>query len=86
MESQRKDGRGHWPQGKRRHETKGIKKLISQVRSILRRRKGTTKKGMAREIGVDPHTIRRWLSGEDVPSEYNRRILTDWVVKNRTGS
>lgn len=56
---------GGWPKGVRRHGA-GSKRAIA----ILRRehRSGSSYRWLARMIGVDPHTVIKWISGRNYPS------------------
>jgi len=75
--SNRPDGRGHWPAGKRRNPTRGVRSLLASVRRVVKQR--TSLRRAAIGIEVDTRTLRRWLSGEDVPSEANQQAIRAWL-------
>ena len=55
--------KGHWPKGKRRNNPRGWSLLLERLRKYVNQRE--TKAATARSIGVDQHTLNRWLSGEE---------------------
>lgn len=72
--------RGHWPAGKRRHETPAewpdIKsRILRAVRAPdMRTRKSAREngprlslRGVAEFVGVHERTVRRWMRGIDIP-------------------
>lgn len=83
--SHRADGLGHWPAGKRRHEDVTTADERRRLREWFARHGqgvGPTRNphsipSAAAAIGVSPRTIRRWLSGEDVPDPHAWRRLLD---------
>lgn len=71
----RKDGRGHWPPGKRRSgiEPQERRSVIARIRIACDR--GLSLRAIAGVTGISDRTIRRWLSGEDHPlPEIARRV------------
>jgi DNA-binding XRE family transcriptional regulator len=89
MTSQRTDGRGHWPAGKRRHPDAGT---WSRTRLALtkflddhydRRYDGISQKQLARDLGVSDRTVRRWLKGEDRPDEETQAAIAQWLAEWR---
>lgn len=63
MQSQRADGRGHWPAGKRRHPpAPDVVRIIRHMRLF-----GLPWREIAELVGVDQRTIRNWVQGIDVP-------------------
>ena len=70
--SQRDDGRGHWPAGKRRNPAPDgvdLDRLMADVRRVIdsRRQAGASIKSLAVSLGVDVRTLRKWLSRDDNP-------------------
>lgn len=59
--------KGHWPAGKRRNNPRGWPLLLGRLKKYCEQRDSV--KGAARAIGVCDRTLRRWLTGEDVPGE-----------------
>lgn len=87
MKSARPDGRGHWPSGKRRNVDRGN---WSRVRMSLARfiddhwaAGKVSIRALADEIAVNDRTIRRWLSGEDRPSESAQEAIEQWLIERR---
>jgi|SRR5688572_33381738 len=95
LESQRKDGRGHWPAGKRRSSLgaqalSGILRLLQRMirdhtraeiacplcpedaRGVINKH---SRREIAREFRLSDRTVRRWLAGEDVPTEEHWRKI-----------
>lgn len=75
MKSNRKDGRGHWPRGKRRsrittHKLLHILKIVERAVE-----QGLSRRELARLARVDEHTVRRWISREDWPSERSVKMI-----------
>jgi IS30 family transposase len=67
MKSHRRDGRGHWPKGKRRSSIPPNvrRSIIRKIRIALD--KGLSRRTIAKEIARTPRTVGRWLRGEDFP-------------------
>jgi AraC-like DNA-binding protein len=74
MISARRDGRGHWPRGKRRG---------TQARNYVRalRALGLSWRDIAGQVGIDPRQLRRYLAGEDYASPARIRSLRRICVK-----
>ena len=82
--SQRSDGRGHWPSGRRRHsvDAKRLDAAMAGLRTLLatRRRWGAVSaRALAAHLGVSDRTVRRWLSGEDHPDGRTLYRIERWV-------
>jgi transposase-like protein len=67
--SNRADGLGHWPRGKRRSDidARTRRRALASIRRA-HVRDGHSLRSIARTIGVSDRTLRRWLAGEDHPS------------------
>lgn len=79
--SPRADGRGGWPTGKRRHPIGQWPATLARLRALLEQpRRGTvSRNALAKAIGVSEGTVRRWVSGEDVPSAKMQTAVRKWV-------
>lgn len=81
----RDDGRGHWPRGKRRNQPlpqRQINGLMRRLKNKLTpgaKTEGQSINQTAREIGVSDRTLRRWLAGEDNPSAAHLVLLQAWL-------
>lgn len=63
--------KGHWPLGKRRKPPTGVSVKGSLSASVRQRGLRAT----ARALGVDPRTVKRWMTAERYPdSEEVTRI------------
>jgi transcriptional regulator with XRE-family HTH domain len=78
--------------GVRQHpEPPDLPRLLAQIQEITRRaiRGGSvgpdprSRRELARHLGISDRTIRRWLSGEDVPPPAHIRALRKWVRDQR---
>jgi hypothetical protein len=57
---------GRWPKGKRRNDLPGWETTRKQLARIVAERISIAES--SRRIGVDSRSVRRWLSGQLVPS------------------
>lgn len=73
--SARRDGRGHWPAGKRRSDVEPLERRRAVVRLRAAIEKGESRRAIARAIGMSDRTVRRWLAGEDWPMAQSARRL-----------
>lgn len=75
MTSERRDGRGHWPAGKRRSRLPARERraLIRRVRLALDH--GESRRAIARKLRISDRTLGRWLKGEDFPMKAKRHAL-----------
>ena len=83
--SARRDGRGGWPIGKRRHPMGEWPATLERLVALLRdhaRRGVVSRNVLATAVGVQEGTVRRWVSGEDVPSPEMQREVKRWVAKH----
>lgn len=83
--------RGHWPRGKRRSDLTDAqlrawhllrKKLAIIVSANQRGVPGTLRRscrGLAEHCGVHDRSVRRWLSGEDVPTQACVEKMREWI-------
>ncbi len=62
-----KSKKGHWPAGRRRNNPRGWPLLLARLKKYVAQRASCNE--TARAIGVSDRTLRRWLSGEDLPGE-----------------
>ena len=81
--SARADGRGGWPTGKRRHSVGTWPATLARLRALLTqpRRGVVSRNAIAKAVGVSEGTVRRWVSGEDVPSAELQGAVKRWVGK-----
>ena len=82
--SARADGRGGWPVGKRRHPVGQWPATLARLRALLEqpRRGVISRNALAKSVGVSEGTVRRWVSGEDVPSVGMQGAVKRWVGKH----
>lgn len=68
----RKDGRGHWTPGKRRSDAsdKDVRRALAAIRRA-NERDNHSLRSIARTLGVNDRSVRRWLAGEDTPTAAN---------------
>ncbi len=89
MNSQRKDGRGHWPAGVSRSDmTPAQRKRWPRLRNKLRRTLAhpewgesplrASQRGLAAYIGVDARTVGRWLAGAKLPMAAHVAAIETW--------
>ena len=74
--------RGHWPKGKPRNEAvDGWPDLKRKINRLLRNpdRKGRSSRALARHCDVTDRSVRRWLSGEDVPAAEHVASMAMWL-------
>lgn len=76
VKSSRKDGRGHWPAGKRRSRlnARARNAFVLDLRRAVAR-KDSSIRSVARLLEVSDRTVRRWLSGEDWPMSEEIAVL-----------
>ena len=82
--SARRDGRGGWPAGKRRHPMGQWPDTLDRLLALLRdhaKRGVVSRNALAAAVGVREGTVRRWVSREDVPSPEMQRKVKRWVAK-----
>lgn len=90
-----RDGKpkGHWPRGKRRNGTDPASAAL--VLEAVRQKLGAQHTGaggaavhaarrisvraLAAAVGVNERTVRRWLSGEDMPPADRLLAVQSWV-------
>lgn len=87
MTSTRKDGRGHWPAGKRRNPDAGhwsrTRLALQQILDDHWRRGERSYAALAAELGVSDRAVRRWLSGTHRPHPDYQQLLATWVAEQR---
>ena len=81
--SARRDGRGGWPVGKRRHPVGTWTATLARLRALLTqpRRGVVSRNALAKSVGVSEGTVRRWVSAEDIPSPGMQAAVKRWVGK-----
>lgn len=83
MNSQRPDGRGHWPAGKYRHQDRvrwtRVRQRLARVLKKYPDPGRVSCRALAAEIGVSDRTVRRWLDGTDRPDPKYQRAVRDWL-------
>ena len=81
--------RGHWPLGKRRNtvDPTRLAAALDAVRQLLAvpRRGEVSVRALAGHVGVSDRTVRRWLSGEDLPPAGAVRRVEAWVRRHNSG-
>jgi hypothetical protein len=72
--SVRKDGRGHWPAGVRRHALQaGVLEALRIAQTSM------SLAQIAAVIGTDSRTVHRWVTGKNHPHPlFQERILRHW--------
>jgi len=86
MKSKRNDGMGHWPKGKRRNTVAGWSRTRLGLQRLLDnhyQRGVISIRALAADVGVSDRTVRRWLSGEDVPAAESAELVAAWVAEKR---
>jgi hypothetical protein len=85
--SSRRDGRGGWIKGKRRHADCGD---WSRIRISLcalindRWQMGViSARVLARDLDVSEKTVRRWMAGEDRPIPEMQEAVRQWIAEHR---
>jgi ribosome-binding protein aMBF1 (putative translation factor) len=73
MISERRDGRGHWPSGKRRSDITRAQhdRVLAVLRVLLGR--NWSRRRIAQRLAVSDRAVRRWLAGDDWPQETSAR-------------
>lgn len=76
MQSNRRDGRGHWPAGRRRSAIMPAARraLIRQLRLALDR--GISLRRLAEKHRVCDRTLRKWLTGEHFPMPWRAKRMS----------
>lgn len=78
--------RGHWPRGKRRNEPAAWwestrAKLLGIIeQNAANNRGGISYSGIAHAVSVNPRSVRRWATGEDIPPLETQRKIKQWVA------
>lgn len=87
------DARGHWPRGKRRHaesDTAITRAFLVVLRQFFRDADPHggggivhpgSRRSAAQVVGVSDRTLRRWLSGEDLPPAHALKALRRWYAQ-----
>jgi DNA-binding transcriptional regulator YiaG len=69
MQSQRTDGRGHWPAGKSKHAQPARGRALRECQALLRRlTRQELLRATARALNCSDRTLRRWRDGDKRPS------------------
>lgn len=88
MQSTRKDGRGHWPAGRRRNPDAGQwSRTRLALQSLLDEhwQQGVrSERAVAAALGVSPRSLGRWLAGSHRPHPDYQELLAAWVAEQRT--
>jgi len=81
------DRRGNWTKGKRRNEPgsdwarvrKRLERLLRDPqRKATEGLPGRSRAGLAAWLGVSDRAVRRWLSGEDMPSAESVAAMAEY--------
>lgn len=82
--SARRDGRGHWPTGKRRSplNASDVACVVTLVSRAIR--SGHSIRRVAKDIGVAQRTISRWIKREDWPTLASANKVRAWGRAMRT--
>jgi hypothetical protein len=87
IKSARKDGRGGWIPGKRRHPDVGDwSRLRIDLAAMLDnhyRRGVWTPNALARTLGVCEGSVRRWIAGTDRPAPEHQEAVRRWLAEQR---
>lgn len=82
--SAREDGRGGWPSGKPRHEQQGhwpaTLRALGRLLTQEPKHGVRSRKALARDLEASDRTVRRWLSGEDLPPPATQDAVRAWVA------
>jgi hypothetical protein len=85
--SARKDGRGGWVPGKRRHLDVGdwtrLRIDLAALLDDAYLRGVRTPNAVAVALGVSDRTVRRWLAGEDRPAPETQEAVRRWLAEQR---
>lgn len=73
-----------WPAGEKRNDPGVSPRRLTRARAAIadaieRGVKGVSYRRLARCLGVDSRTVRRWIAGEDVPPAEAARVLVSWA-------
>ncbi len=81
--SARDDGRGGWPEGKPRHARQphwaATLRALGQLLTKEPKWGVRSRKALARDVSTTDRTVRRWLSGEDIPTPETQQAVREWV-------
>ena len=87
MKSQRSDGLGHWPAGKRRNPDRGswsrVRLALSRFLDAHHCRGQISARRLASDLGVSPRTVNRWLHGVDRPAADAQDAAQQWLAEWR---
>lgn len=80
--------RGHWPRGKRRSTISpphwaALRQRVLDLVDAPPRYGPRSRAGLARHLGVDARTVRRWLAGEDFPGPDAMAAMRLWYRQHR---
>lgn len=82
--SARKDGRGHWPHGKRRHDDLGswsrVRLALARLLDARHHRGVVSIRALASVLGVADRSVRRWLAGIDRPHPDYQASVVRWIT------
>lgn len=88
----RSTARGHWPKGRRRNNPG---EPLADVRRVMRRvamiadaqshlsthARDRSRKALARWLGVQPRTVRRWIALDPPPPARELRRIRQWIAR-----
>ena len=75
MRSRRKDGRGHWPAGRKRNPP--CPEAVAHLRWFVRE---CGQRFTARILQVDQKSVNRWVSGAKRPTPANAKKILERLV------
>jgi len=83
LKSQRPDGLGHWPRGKRRNDPgprreQVLRRLAAALDPLVRGVRSYVV--VAEDLGVSDKTVARWLAGDDWPDADAVERLEAWCA------
>lgn len=87
MTTKRKDGRGHWPAGRRRNDQPPpsgwptVDRFLSDVHAYCASERKT--KDLAEYLGVDRKTVYTWLTGDKWPARDRMLAIARWYRAQR---
>jgi len=88
MKSNRSDGHGHWPAGKRRHPAGNWRRISAALQRLLdtqHKRGVVSRRVLADYLGVDEKAVRNWLAGTNRPDKETQEAIRKWVAAQRNG-
>ena len=87
IKSQRADGRGHWPAGKRRNPDTGqwnrTRLRLARLIEDHPRRGRISCRALADAVGVGDRAVRNWIAGIDRPAPELQDAVRQWITERQ---